>query len=368
MESSATSSLRPDDGPDFLDFVINEVSVDDESDFMFPIFCHEKQNKGDEKTNARERIKKHDNAVNKQQKRGENHSQEDTPKININTTMATEEQKKYNKEQESKRCLKSSNRELENKDTILSASLKCTTVTTRSPFLLRDRPRDNMKPGKTSKMHLRLSDESGAKLKERALSELSRNVKIRSSVQSVQKYYWPFLPNPPYKTEDKWKEKKQKQPALYESATNFSALKKDANTDLLIHSAQTKTLVSSSHRKYASLWVQNSVCFKKNQLPPIDSLRYSDEWIPEKSVPSRYNGEVNSSQINDMRSKEDFALKAISETLKTIQLGELSRKELLKHSLPAAGQGKNQAIRLKRKALPGIKSSLSFKNYRNYLS
>lgn len=348
-----------DDGPDFLDFVINEVSVDDESDFMFPISCQEKQNKGDEKPNAREQIKKQDNAVNKQQKRGENHGQEDTPKININTTMATEEQKKYNKEQESKRCLKSSNGKLENNDNILSASLKCTT---RSPFLLRD----NMKPGKTSKMRLRLSDESGAKLKERALSELSRNVKIRSS---VQKYYWPFLPNPPYKTEDKWKEKKQKQPALYESATNFSALKKDVNTDLLIHSAQTKTLVSSSHRKCASLWVHNSFCVKKNQLPPIDSLRYSDEWIPENSVPSRSNVEVSSSQINDMRSKEDFVLKAISETLKTIQLGELSRKELLKHySLPAAGQGKNQAIRLKRKALPGIKSSLSFKNYRNYLS
>ena len=366
MESRVTSSRRPDDGPDFLDFVVNEVSVDDESDFMFPISCHEKQNKGDEKTKARERIKKQDNAVNKQQKRGENHDQEDTSKININTTMATEEQKKkYNKEQESKRCLKSSNRELENNDTILSASLKCTT---RSPFLLRDRPRDNMKLGKTSKMRLRLSDESGAKLKERAFSELSRNVKIRSSVQSVQKYYWPFLPNPPCKTEDSWKEKKQKQPALYESATNFSALKKDVNTDLLIHSAQTKTLVSSSHRKYASLWVHNSFCVKKNQLPPIDSLRYSDEWIPENSVPSRNNVEVSSSQISDMRSKEDFALKAISETLKTIQLGELSRKELLKHSLPAAGQGKNQAIRLKRKALPGIKSSLSFKNYRYYLS
>lgn len=365
MESRVTSSLRPDDGPDFLEFVINEVSVDDERDFMFPISGHEKQNKNDEKPNARERIKKQDNAVNKEQKRGENHGQEDTPKININTTMATEGQKKYNKEQESKRCLESSSRELENNDTILSASLKCTT---RSPFLLRDRPRDNMKPGKTSKMRLRLSDESGAKLKERVLSELSPNVKIRSSVQSVQKYYWPFLPNPPYKTEDKWREKKQKQPALYESATNFSALKKDENTDLLIHSAQTKTLVSSSHRKYASLWVHNSFCVKKNQLPPIDSLRYSDEWIPENSVPSRNNVEVSASQINDMRSKEDFALKAISETLKTIQLGQLSRKELLKHSLPAAGQGKKQAIRLKRKALPGIKSSLSFKNYRNYLS
>lgn len=116
-----------DDGPDFLDFVINEVSVDDESDFMFPISCQEKQNKGDEKPNAREQIKKQDNAVNKQQKRGENHGQEDTPKININTTMATEEQKKYNKEQESKRCLKSSNGKLENNDNILSASLKCTT-------------------------------------------------------------------------------------------------------------------------------------------------------------------------------------------------------------------------------------------------
>lgn len=119
MESRVTSS-------DFLDFVINEVSVDDESDFMFPISCHEKQNKNDEKPNARERIKKQDNAVNKEQKRGENHGQEDTPKININTTMATEGQKKYNKEQESKRCLESSSRELENNDTILSASLKCT--------------------------------------------------------------------------------------------------------------------------------------------------------------------------------------------------------------------------------------------------
>lgn len=58
MESRVTSSLRPDDGPDFLDFVINEVSVDDKSDFMFPISCHEKQNKGDEKPNARGADKK----------------------------------------------------------------------------------------------------------------------------------------------------------------------------------------------------------------------------------------------------------------------------------------------------------------------
>lgn len=295
-------------------------------------------------------IKTQDNAVNKQQKRGENHGQEDTPKININTTMAIKEPKKYKKEKETKLCLK---------------SLKCTT---RSSFLLRD----NMKPGKTSKMRLRLSDESGAKLKERALSGLSRNVRIRSSVQSMQKYHWPFLQNLSYKTEDKWKQKKQKQPALYETATNFYALKKDVNTDLLRHSAQTKTLLSSFHRKYASLWVHNSFCVKKNQLPPIDSLRYSDEWIPENSVPSRYNvncwKEVSSSQINDMRSKEDFAFKAIFETLKTIQLGELSGKDLLKHPLPAADQGKNQAIKLKRKALPGIKSSLYFKNYRNILS
>ena len=282
-------------------------------------------------------IKTQDNAVNKRQKRGENHGQEDTPKININTTMAIEEPKKYKKEKETKLCLKSFNRQLENNDTILSASLKCTT---RSPFLLRD----NMKPGKTSKMRLRLSDESGAKLKERALSGLSRNVRIRSSVQSMQKYHWPFLQNLSYKTEDKWKQKKQKQPALYETATNFYALKKDVNTDLLRHSAQTKTLLSSFHRKYASLWVHNSFCVKKNQLPPIDSLRYSDEWIPENSVPSRYNvncwKEVSSSQINDMRSKEDFAFKATFETLKTIQLGELSGKELLKHSLPAADQEK----------------------------
>lgn len=109
-------------------------------------------------------IKTQDNAVNKQQKRGENHGQEDTPKININTTMAIEEPKKYKKEKETKLCLK---------------SLKCTT---RSSFLLRD----NMKPGKTSKMRLRLSDESGAKLKERALSGLSHNVRIRSSVQSMK--------------------------------------------------------------------------------------------------------------------------------------------------------------------------------------
>lgn len=369
---SSSSSPVLSDGPDFLEFPVNQLSVDDESEFLFRVVEDEKF--GDVLVNA---IDKHEmkgeferleNGASQadsptqwqQQKEGEN-SREETP----TTEMTTNSSAGCNERKSSAdNKLPSSEQEKTSAEDVNTGKMS-ETAETSDLKIKSKRPED-----KGSFEELGALTKSAAIWKRRVFTE-SRSHRIEISHNRIKKNSvrklgdWSLLRNVPHNS-DKYSNN-YKKAGLYDVTTNLYAKKSESKRDLTpLKSARYLSLAERSGAK----WLQNTVRSKKMELPPIDVVskkRYSAHWIPQKSVPP--HGEVNeySNVQRNARKQSDsnsIVLKSVLETLEATHLGGKKRVEVLKHSLASLSRNDNQA-NFKKKALPLVKSALAFKNHGN---
>lgn len=350
------------EGPDFLEFAVNHLSVDDESEFLFPVV---ERKFGDGLVYASDHhetkeFQRLENGVSQdtrtqlqQQKEDENGSEENPSaerKTNSsggsNERKSSAENKLASPEQE-----KTSAEDSNSGKTSGTSDLKTNTK----------RPE-----AQASFKELGAVTKSAAIWKGRVLTEsrrhqfeISHNRNKRNSVRKLGDCS--LLRNvPPNK--DKYPNN-QKKLGLYDVATNLYAKKREFKRDSTLKSARCLSLAERSGAK----WLQNTVRSKKTELPPIDVVsrkHYSTHWLPQKSIPSQ--DEVSDVQ-RDARKQSDsnsIVLKSVLETLEASRLSGQNRVEVLKHSLASLSRNNNQAS-FKKKALPLVKSALAFKNHGN---
>ena len=368
---ASSSSLALGESPDFLEFAVNQLSVDDESEFLFPISCHEDPNvdnvkvsEGHDKAEFQGlELKSQSNVGPSEQQLEENEhksERESTTSETINSTwsiIGSDGRRRSNTDYKIHRQFNRSAKEL-NKGK-------------NSAFLESDKGSLQLidTENKKAKARFRLS-KSEYESKARSFTE-RHNTKVGFSLEgnqgpSRQKDYWPLLRNMSYEKEKYSKRGKQNKLALYDIATNLYALKKEKNNDPATHSPYSKPVLSLAHRNCGSLWLQNSLRIKKNQLPPMDSCQkrtYSEQWVPRKSVaPSFFQKSAKKEIV-----KDGMAFKSVLQTLETMNLGGPNRHNLLEQSLTSIDRNKNRAT-LRKKALPLVKSALAFKHHSNKLS
>ena len=372
---SLSSSPVLSDGPDFLEFPVNQLSVDDETEFLFPVVEDEKF--GDGLVNA---IDKHgmkgefedlengasqaDSPTRWQQKKEGENSREETP----TTEMTTNSSAGCNERKSSAdNKLPSSEQEKTSAEDVNTSKMS-ETAETLDLKIKSKRPED-----KGSFEELGAVTKSAAVWKRRVFTE-SRSHRIeishhRNKKNSVRKLGdWSLLRNVPHNS-DKYSNNYRKA-GLYDVATNLYAKKRESKRYLTpLKSARYLSLAERSGAK----WLQNTVRSKKMELPPIDVVskkRHSTHWIPQKSVPP--HGEVSvvneysNFQRNARRQSDSnsIVLKSVLETLEATHLGGKKRVEVLKHSLASLSRNDNQA-NFKKKALPLVKSALAFKHHGN---
>ena len=402
LSPGRSSSCSPalSDGPDFLEFAVNHLSVDDENEFLFPVVEEtkigdglvnasdhhetpreesvsvEERKFGDGCVNAsdhhetpKEEFQRLENGADQdtpaqlqQQKEGEN-SREENPIIKTNSSAGCNEWKSStdnklpSSEQES-----SSRAEDFNTTGIMPVTSEISELKVKTK--LPEAPGSFKELGAVTK--------SAAIWKRRVfaeshdhLFEISHNRNMRNSVRKLGDCS--LLRNVPH-NKDKYSNKQMKLD-LYDVAANVYAKKRESKRDSTLKSARYLSLAERSGAK----WLQNTVRSKKMELPPIDVVSrkpYSTHWIPQKSIPS--HGEVNvlheySAVQRDTRKQSDsdsVVLKSVLETLEATHLRDQNRVEVLKHSLASLSRNSNQA-NFKKKALPLVKSALAFKHHGN---
>lgn len=376
LSPGRSSSCSPalSDGPDFLEFAVNHLSVDDESEFLFPVV--EERKFGDGLVNAsdhyetREEFQRLENGADQdtpaqlqQQKEGEN-SREENPstETKTNSSAGCNERKSSTDNK-----LPSSEQE-ETSAEDLSTTCKMSAMSGTSDLKIKSK-RPNV-PG--SFEELGAVTKSAAVWKRRVFTEshshrfeISHNRNKRNSVRKLGDCS--LLRNVPH-NKDKYPNKQRKLD-LYDVVTNVYAKKRESKRDSTLKSARYLSLAERSGAK----WLQNTVRSKKMELPPIDVVsreRYLTHWIPQKSFPS--HGEVNvlneySNVQRDARKQSDsnsIVLKSVLETLEAIHLSGQNRVDVLKHSLASLSRNNNRA-NFKKKALPLVKSALAFKHHGN---
>ena len=375
LSPGRSSSCSPalSDGPDFLQFAVNHLSVDDESEFLFSVV--EERKFGDGFVNAsnhhdtREEFQRLENgspAQLQQQKEDENGSKEN-PSTEAKTTDSSAGCNEGKSSTDNK--LLSSEQEKTSAEDLNTAAKMSEMSGGTSDLKIKSKH-----PEATGSFkELGALTKSAAIWKRRAFTEsrshgieISHNRNKRNSVRKLGDCS--LLRNVPHK--DKYPNT-QKKLGLYDVATSLYAKKRESKRDSTLTSARYLSLAERSGAK----WLQNTVRSKKMELPPIDVVsrkRYSTTWIPQKSIPS--HGEVNvlneysDVQRDDAHKQSDqsnsLVLKSVLETLETNRLSGQNRVDVLKHSLASLSRNNNQDI-FKKKALPLVKSALAFKHHGN---
>lgn len=350
------------EGPDFLEFAVNHLSVDDESEFLFPVV---ERKFGDGLVNAS------DHHETKEFQRLENGASQDTP------TQLQQQNEDENGSEENPSAERKTNSSGGSNERKSSAENKLA-----SPEQGKTSAEDS-NSGKTSGTsdlktnakrpeaqasfkELGAVNKSAAIWKGRVLTEsrrhqfeISHNRNKRNSVRKLGDCS--LLRNvPPNK--DKYPNN-QKKLGLYDVATNLYARKREFKRDSTLKGARYFSLAERSGAK----WLQNTVRSKKTELPPIDVVsrkHYSTHWLPQKSIPSQ--DEVSDVQRDAPKQSDSnsIVLKSVLETLEASRLSGQNRVEVLKHSLASLSRNNNQAS-FKKKALPLVKSALAFKNHGN---
>ena len=370
MESRSSSCcFALGDGPDFLDFAVNQVSVDDDSsEFMFPSWP-EKQS-GDcggedyDKTRYEfeqfEMETKSKDAAPLEENKDINEGQDTNTKLEI---TERNERRRRSDIQEALRRQFDRSLEAFKSDKQCLQPINAEKKTTKPQGM-------RQKASKSTATHRKrqpFMKSQGTKL------DASY---VRMKAVPMRRECWPLLRNPPHENERFSRQKSQKKLGIYDIATNFYELRKGQNKDLMLHPPKTETKAKANlslAQRSGSNWLQKSLRSNKTQLQSIGSSRvrhYSEEWIPEKSV--HYKGEVwnESSNFQSNASRQSasdssaIVLKSVLHTLETTRLSDPNKKDLLKYSLPSLDRSKNQAS-FRRKALPFVKSVLAFKHNGN---
>lgn len=368
---ASSCSVALGDGPDFLDFAVNQLSVDDESEFMFPVV--EDSKVGDRLVNAncldetKKEIKRLENRANQNvatQQHGEEHENYSTEELRTESkkvkSFGSNERKSSTDEKliPSSRQGKTSDKESNKGQTIETSELKI--LQKRIPKA-RGRFKEfgaMTRSATVWKAHVFTQDSHSSGM------EVSLNRNKRSS---VRKGNWPLLRNLPH-NKDKYS-RNQKKLGLYDIATDLYALNKESKIDSL---ENTKHLDSLSERSRAR-WLQNTVRANKKELPPIDFAsrrRYSTHWVPRKSIPSHPEDHVFNEYSYFQRSatkqsdSNGVGFQSFLQTQETTHPGGPNKAELLKHSFASFEHNKNRAT-LKKKALPLLQSALAFKHHGN---
>ena len=373
LSPGRSSSCSPalSDGPDFLEFAVNHLSVDDESEFLLPVV---EGKFGDGLSNASDHLEA------KEEPGLENGASQDIP------TQLQQQKEDENGSEENPST-----------ETKTNSSVGCnerkSSVDNKLPSLeQRKTSAEDLNTGKMSGIpgtsdlkinskrpeaqgsfkELGAVTKSAAIWKGRVLTEsrshrfeISHSWNKRNSVRKLGDCS--FLRNAP-PNKDKYPNN-QKRLGLYDVATNLYAKKGEFKRDSTLKSTRYLSLAERSGAK----WLQNTVRSKKTELPPIDVVsrkRYSAHWIPQKSIPSY--GKVNVlNEYSDVqrgaRKQSDpnsIVLKSVLETLEATRLSGQNRVEVLKHSLASLSRNNNQA-NFKKKALPLVKSALAFKHHGN---
>ena len=424
LSPGRSSSCSPalSDGPDFLEFAVNHLSVDDENEFLFPVvegkFGDGLVNASDHH-GAKDELQGLDNGASQdiptqlqQQKEDENGSEE-----NLSTETETDSSAGCNERKSSADnklpspgASQDTTRQLQQQKEDENGSEENPSTETKANSSAGSNERksstDNKLPsseqGKTSAEDLNTGEmsemsgtsdlkinskrpeaqgsfkELGAVTKSAAIwkgrvltesrshrFEISHHRNKRNSVRKLGDCS--LLRNAP-PNKDKYPNN-QKKLGLYDVAANLYAKKREFKRDSTLKSTSYLSLAERSGAK----WLQSTVRSKKTELPPIDVVsrkRYSTHWVPQKSIPS--HGEVNvlneySDVQRDARKQSDpnsIVLKSVLETLEATRLSSQNRVEVLKHSLASLSRNNNQA-NFKKKALPLVKSALAFKHSGN---
>lgn len=369
MESRSSSCcFSLGDGPDFLGFTVNQVSVDDESEFMFPLWP-EKQS-GDSGSENYDKTRGGFQRFEMETKsKGATESKHISEGGDTNKKLAITERNQRRRRSDIQEELRrqygktieafKSDKHLQ----LVNAEKK----TSKAQGM-------GLKPSKTAAIHCKgQSFMKNQSMKMDASLGRMKNVPLRTDC-------WPLLRNPPYVNERYPRQKSQKKLGVYDIAANFYEPRKGQNKDSILHAPKTETKAKTNLslvQLSGSHWLQKSLRSKKTQLQPIGSSRvrrhYSGEWIREKSV--HYEGEVWNESINfqsnaSRQSATDssgIVLKSVLHTLETTRLGDPNKNDLLKYSLPSLDRSKNEAS-YRRKALPFVKSALAFKHNGNKLA
>ncbi|XP_078347914.1 uncharacterized protein LOC144633012 [Oculina patagonica] len=354
----SSCSLALGDGPDFLDFAVNEPFVDEESEFMFPVLeerkCGVHANDHNDAKKEFHRLKNRaaQNSPTLQERRGhESRSKkqlataEKMDSFGNNERKSSTAQKLPTSEQG-----KTSASELNKGKTTEILDLK---------------RKDKIPEARGTFKEFEAVTKSAAMWKGRVFTErhypgmeISLNRNKRTSVRKLGN--WSLLGNMP-KDKDKyfWNHRKL---GFYDIATNLYAQKKESKID---------SGLDSLDERSGAWWLQNTARSNKTELPPIDfasSRRYSSHWMPQKSIPLRAENNVFNECSNFKGRKQSdlnsIALKSVLQTLDATHLDGQSRAELLKHSLSSLNRNSKQA-NFKKKALPLVKSALAFKHHGN---
>ena len=372
LSPDRTSSCSPalSDGPDFLEFAVNHLSVDDESEALFPFvedgkFSDDLVNTRDQ-YETKEEFQRLENGASQDSPA---QSQEHTERENRNSTETKTNSYANRNEQKPSIDDKLPNSEQTSAEGLNTGKMSETPGTSDLKI------KSKRPEGQGSLKELGAVTKSAAIWKGRVFTESRSNRMIdhslnRNKRNSVRKLGdWSLLRNVPH-NRDKYPNN-HKKVGLYDVATNLYAKKRETGKR---DSALKSSKYFSSAERSGSKWLQNTVRSKKTELPPIDVVsrkRYSTHWIPQKSFPP--HSEVNvlhehSNVQSDARKKSDsnsIVLKSILETLEATHFsGQNTRVEALKHSLDSLSRNNNQA-NFKKKALPLVKSALAFKHHGN---
>lgn len=371
MESRCSScSFALDDGPDFLDFAVNQFSVDDDSEFLFSPWpemepsdsdgkvCNEAKNELQEiemKTQSN-----YDNGVTHAEKNqlvneGENSAI-------VNTSLAITESK------ERRRKSNTDGREIRKTSQPFKSDKRSFQIINAEKLTNRQ----------AEKMGLKMTKSNEWKSQ---YSSVSRGMKLDPSLgpgknsQSMKTEYWPLLRNLSYRKEKHSSQGSQKNMELYDIATNLYALKKEQTKAPILHLPKTKTKLKtkvSLRQPSGSLWLQNSLPYNNTKTPITAGSsrlrRYSEQWLPEKSVPSGFEDEVGresgyfQSDTRRQLAKDasGIILKSVLHNLDALRLSDPSRNNLLKHSLSSLDRKNREVFR--RKALPLVRGALAFQH------
>ena len=368
LSLSRSSSCSPSlsEGPDFLEFAVNHLSVDDESEFLFPVV---ERKFGDGLVNA----STHHHETKGEFQRLENGTSQDT------STQLQQQNEDVNGSEANPSTETKANSPVGSNERKSSAENKLPSpaqgktsaedLNSGKTSGTSDLTINNKRPeAQGSFKKLGAVTKSAAIWKGRVLTESrSHRFEIPHKRNSVRKLGdCSLLRNlPPNK--DKYPSN-QKKLGLYDVATNLYAKKTEFKRDSTLKSARYLSLAERSGAK----WLQNTVRSKKTELPPIDVVskkHYSTHWIPQRSIPSHDEVDVlneYSDVQRDARKQSDsnsIVLKSVLETLEASRLSSQNRVEVLKRSL--ASLSRNNQANFKKKALPLVKSALAFKHQGN---
>ena len=355
---ASSCSLTQGDGPDFLNFAVNQLSVDDESECMFPMVNEKKF--GDCLVNAKERDGVKKVVENLEKKGSRNLTQLQCEEDESNSEEKRNAEKRSGNERKSISGLSSSYGE----EAAAKNLSKSKVIKETSGLKIEEK----IPKARTHFRELEAVTKSAAVWKSHVFTdrfsvgmELSQG---RNKRHSVRKRTWHLLRNLPQSKAHNFS-KSQTRMGFHDIATNFYDLKRESK----IKSLDNRRNFSLAERSGAK-WLQKTVRPNKTELPPINlasTRNYSTQWMPKKSIPSHSEVDLVNEYSRFERSArkqpdlKTVVLKSVLQALETTQLGGKSRADFVKHSISSLEHNNNRE-RFKKKALPVVKSALAFKH------